>query len=227
MLDTGKLGDVQRCSPQLVVFDLDTDRVVRQYKIPAAQYRTGSSLFITPVVDVRDATPGSADTCPNTMVYIADVNGIGLLVYDFLQNTSWRVQNKYLYPSPYAGTFTLAGETFDLMDGVFGLALTPSASAGQHQRMERKPSEFSQQQRQHRYVYRPTQFPTATATSAPRPGFVSGILLSFGRLRYYASVAFCYACRCIVHEPVVPVDCVLPPCMFNLLADYRLCVWLR
>lgn len=219
MLDTGKIGDTHNCQPQLVAFDLDTDRVVLQYKIPAAQYRVGSSLFITPVVDVRDATPGTASTCPNTMVYMADVNGAGLLVYDTLRNRSWRVQNKYLYPSPHAGTFTLAGESFDLMDGVFGLALTPLASAagatGGQRQAPKRPEEFSQQQRQQRYVYRQSsQFPTAsistTATSsASQSPFVSGILMSLDMLRYYASIAYCYACRCTFHDhPMGPVDCV-------------------
>lgn len=131
MLDTGKIGNtnVQNCPPQLVAFDLDTDQVIQRYKFPENQYKIGSSLYITPVVDVRDATPATASNCPNTMVYIADVTGFGLLVYDLQQDRSWRVQNKNLYSAPHAGTFTIAGESFDLMDGVFGLALTPAQQA--------------------------------------------------------------------------------------------------
>lgn len=125
MLDTGKLGGSQVCSPQLIVFNLDNDEVVRQYKFPGKDYTTGPSLFITPVVDVRDPTPGTAKTCPNTMVYIADVGGFGVVVYDMLQNRSWRLQNKFFYPNPHFGTFTIKGESFDLMDGVFGLAVSP------------------------------------------------------------------------------------------------------
>lgn len=98
---------------------------MQQYKFPSNVYRTGPSLFITPIVDVRDPTPGTATTCPNTMVYIADVTGFGIVVYDFQQNRSWRLQNKFFYPNPHFGTFTIAGESFDLMDGVFGLAVSP------------------------------------------------------------------------------------------------------
>lgn len=148
VLDSGRVGDTQSCAPQLVVFDLDNDQVVRQYKFPALQFKTGTSLFITPAVDVRDPLPGSAYTCPNTMVYIADVNGFGIVVYDFAANRSWRVQNKFMYPSPYAGTFTLSGETFDLMDGVFGLALTPRG--GQQTMMN-----SNNRQQQQRQAYRP------------------------------------------------------------------------
>lgn len=56
--------------------------------------------------------------------------GFGLLVYDSQANRSWRVQNKLFYPNPDYGTHTVAGESFDLMDGVFGLALTPRNQIG-------------------------------------------------------------------------------------------------
>lgn len=61
------------------------------------------------------------------MVYIADVSGFGVMVYDYQRNVAWRTQNKYFYPNPDNGTFTIAGESFDLMDGVIGLALSPKS----------------------------------------------------------------------------------------------------
>lgn len=64
--------------------------------------------------------------CRDTMAYIADVLAFGVMVYDFRQNRSWRTQNKLFYSDPDFGTHTVAGESFDLMDGVFGLALTPA-----------------------------------------------------------------------------------------------------
>lgn len=59
------------------------------------------------------------------MAYIADVNSHSILVYDHANDRSWRVQNKLFYPCPAYGTYTIAGESFDLMDGVFALALSP------------------------------------------------------------------------------------------------------
>lgn len=58
------------------------------------------------------------------MVYIADVTGYGVMVYDYQRNVAWRTQNKYFYPTPDNGTFTIAGESFDLMDGVLGMSLS-------------------------------------------------------------------------------------------------------
>lgn len=123
VLDTGRIGDDQLCRPQLLVFDLATDRLVHRYKFPVEQVRTGMSLFVTPVVDVRD--PGPLGRCENTMVYIADVTGFGIVVYDLRRGRSWRTHNKLVYPVPTYGTFNVAGEEFDLMDGILGMALSP------------------------------------------------------------------------------------------------------
>lgn len=48
-------------------------------------------------------------SCSNTFVYIADVTGYGLVVYDFAMDKTWRVENKLLYPFPPEGTFKIQG----------------------------------------------------------------------------------------------------------------------
>lgn len=125
VLDTGRIGLTVYCAPQLVVFNLENDQVIQRYRFPEGVYRPGLSLLITPIVDVRDPLPGS---CSNTMVYIADVQGFAIIVYDFQRSTSWRVQNKLFYPYPNFGTHTIAGESFDLMDGVLALSLSAHPS---------------------------------------------------------------------------------------------------
>lgn len=126
-MDTGRIGAQQYCQPQLLVFNLDTDTLIHRYRFPENQFKSGVSLFLTPVLDVKDPPPGR---CLDTKVYIADVTGFGLIVYDSRANRSWRVQNKLFYPNPNYGTHTIAGESFDLMDGIFGLALTPANTRG-------------------------------------------------------------------------------------------------
>jgi hypothetical protein len=69
--------------------------------------------------------PLPSGSCDNTRVYIADVTGFGLISYDMQTKNSWRVDNKLFFPHPRRGTFNIAGENFELMDGLFGLALTP------------------------------------------------------------------------------------------------------
>lgn len=48
VLDTGVINDVRKCPPQLFIFNLRTDKLVKNYKFPRTQYND-ISLFITPV----------------------------------------------------------------------------------------------------------------------------------------------------------------------------------
>jgi Major royal jelly protein len=48
VLDTGRIDNEYKCSPQLVVFNLKTDRLVHRYRFTRKFY-TDSSLFVTPV----------------------------------------------------------------------------------------------------------------------------------------------------------------------------------
>lgn len=125
ILDTGKIENQQICRPQLLSFSLRTNKVLSQYKFPKEQFKD-DSLFVTLVADNRD----TGDKCRDTFVYIADVTGHGLLVYDHRNSRSWRITNNLFYPYPPHGTFHIKGDTFDLMDGILGLALSPLKQDG-------------------------------------------------------------------------------------------------
>ncbi|CAG4979942.1 unnamed protein product [Colias eurytheme] len=120
VMDAGKIGDMQVCPPQLLAFDLHTDQLIYRHRVNASNY-IATSLFITPVVDTGRGPSG----CMNTYVYVADVSGFGLLVVDVANDRSWRVTHRHFFPYPNHGTFTIDGESFDLMDGVLGMALSP------------------------------------------------------------------------------------------------------
>ncbi|XP_050667032.1 protein yellow-like isoform X2 [Leptidea sinapis] len=123
VVDSGKIGDMQVCPPQVLAFDLQADRLLYRHKVNASNY-IATSLFITPVVDVRS-------DCRDTFVYVADVSGFGLLVVDVHRDRSWRVTHRHFFPYPSHGTFTIDGESFDLMDGVLGMALSPHLPNGE------------------------------------------------------------------------------------------------
>ncbi|XP_012284346.1 protein yellow [Orussus abietinus] len=125
VLDTGKLEERQLCRPQLLAFSLSTNRLLKRYKFPDRLFKA-DSLFVTPVVDVRS----HEDKCRETFVYVADVTGFSLLVYDAQRDESWKIKNKLFYPYPPHGTFHIKNETFDLMDGILGLALGPVRADG-------------------------------------------------------------------------------------------------
>ncbi|XP_045478063.1 major royal jelly protein 2-like isoform X2 [Harmonia axyridis] len=115
VLDNGSYQDDLICSPQIIAFDLKTNQVVYRYEIPANLLQS-NSLLVTPVVDVTDG-------CLNPFVYAADCQANSLIVYDQVRNSSWRIQDKTMYPDPNWGTYTILGESFDLMDGILGMAM--------------------------------------------------------------------------------------------------------
>uniref|UniRef100_A0A182S8Z6 Bee-milk protein n=1 Tax=Anopheles maculatus TaxID=74869 RepID=A0A182S8Z6_9DIPT len=123
VLDTGKIGEKRICLPQLVVFDMKTDTIIHRYRIPADQLVCELSLLVNLLVDVQDPSP--LGSCKNTKVYMADVTAPGMIVYDMAKGKSWRITNKQMHPNPDYGTFTIANESFDLMDGIVAMALSP------------------------------------------------------------------------------------------------------
>lgn len=66
----------------------------------------------------------SAEDCSDSIAYIADVTGYGLLLFSLQDKTSWRVNSPRFYPYPEYGIFTVNEITFSFMDGIFGLALS-------------------------------------------------------------------------------------------------------
>lgn len=86
-----------------------------RHKFPEDQLEA-NSLLITIAVDSRNK-------CSSQFAYIADVNGYQMLVYDATKRKSWRITSNYFHPFPTYGAFDLNGAQFDLMDGVFAIAL--------------------------------------------------------------------------------------------------------
>lgn len=121
------------------MFNLNTDQRLFTYYLADKDYNFRISNLVTPIVVVDDPPPyvgGPFDGyCRKTMLYIADVTG-SIIVFDYnLSITSsvkptWVAQNKYMYPVPNYSDFIIAGETFNFMDGVLGMAVSPKTDAG-------------------------------------------------------------------------------------------------
>lgn len=104
-----------------MIFDLGTDQLIHKYTIPADQAIYGNASLVTPIVEV-------GDTCEDSFLYIADVDKNGVVIYDLHKNRSWRLSNtrgNAFGPDDDAMNITIAGEFFDLTDGVLGMSLSP------------------------------------------------------------------------------------------------------
>jgi hypothetical protein len=123
VLDTGRINEFgtpsRICQPKLLIYNLaDNDVLLDRYEFPDGVVTAASSLTTT-VTDSR------SDNCRDSVAYIADLNASGLVVFDLVRRTSWRITHNFFYPYPRHGTFTISGTSFDLMDGVFGMSLGP------------------------------------------------------------------------------------------------------
>lgn len=83
------------------------------------------SILVTPMVDIRNG-----QCTGDTYVYVADAQAFSIIVHDTTKGTSWRIIDKSFYPYPNYGTFTILGDSFELMDGVLGMALAPVEPSG-------------------------------------------------------------------------------------------------
>lgn len=105
--------------PQLLVYDLHNDDLLRRHVLPMGQTKQ-SSFFANLAVEDSD--------CDNTYAYLADLGSPGLVVYSWREQESWRVQHHFFHPDPLAGNFSINGIEFQWDDGLYGLALTKAQS---------------------------------------------------------------------------------------------------
>lgn len=107
------------CPPKILIFDLNTDRVVRSIIFPRQVLRP-NSLLTNLVVD--ESIQGH---CDSSLVYISDTAAPGLVVYDSARDSAWRFMHPSMFPDPDFSDYEINGETFTLMDGIVGLAHSP------------------------------------------------------------------------------------------------------
>ncbi|XP_065366831.1 major royal jelly protein 1 [Calliphora vicina] len=121
VLDAGisrSLEDYEKtCPPKILVFDLKTNQVVRRIDFPAGVLR-GESLFTNLIID---ETTSKAGTCDDVFVYISDTVEPGIVVYDSIRDTTWRVTHPAMYPDPDFAQADILNDRFVLMDGIVGI----------------------------------------------------------------------------------------------------------
>ncbi|XP_034181033.2 dopaminechrome tautomerase [Osmia lignaria lignaria] len=122
VLDSGVMTSIDDfmpvCMPKIMVFDLQTDQLVRQYTFPREVLRPNTLLTNLIIDDV------SATTCDDVFIYMSDTVGPGILVFDGATDRSWRVMHASMYPHPDYSMYRIGSDTFELMDGVVGLAFS-------------------------------------------------------------------------------------------------------
>ncbi|XP_003695161.3 major royal jelly protein 2 isoform X2 [Apis florea] len=121
VLDSGLINNTQpMCSPKLLVFDLNASKLLKQVHIPhdvAVNSTTGKGGLVSLVVQ--------AESSMNTLVYIADHSGDGLIVYQNSDDSFHRLASNTFDYDPRYTKMTIEGESFTMQDGIYGMALSP------------------------------------------------------------------------------------------------------
>ncbi|XP_011694433.1 PREDICTED: major royal jelly protein 3-like [Wasmannia auropunctata] len=121
VLDNGKTGTNQVCNPKLLIFNLKNDTLVQKIDIPPviANNRTGSGLLVTPFVYVPS---GKCDRLLDEMiVFMADTQGSGIVIYDSSTRRMCRVESDCMKPTdPH---FSIAGQNFTYNGGISSMTV--------------------------------------------------------------------------------------------------------
>ncbi|XP_058797668.1 major royal jelly protein 1-like isoform X2 [Phymastichus coffea] len=127
VLDTGFLeGERITCEPQLLAFDLKTDRLIERIKIPnhIARGSNGQTMLATPIVETI------GQKCENTTVFMADPMGKGLVIWNGVR--LFRLENPLFGPTPGAENITSGNFTVNWPDtGIVTMDLSPKIFPGE------------------------------------------------------------------------------------------------
>ncbi|XP_031623400.1 protein yellow-like [Contarinia nasturtii] len=128
VMDTG-LADIlgsnpkQIAQPALVIFDLNTNKLIKRYTIPPEHIKD-DTFFANVIVDVPK------NGCDNAYAYIPDLGAYATVVYSFKSDRSWRVRHNFFYFDPINGDYNVGGVNFQWKDGIFALALGEQTDQG-------------------------------------------------------------------------------------------------
>ncbi|XP_043288897.1 major royal jelly protein 1-like [Venturia canescens] len=120
-VDLGRRGKTLMCPMKIMVFDLNTDQLIHTHILSDETSLNGMASYVTPIVEI-------GATCLDTHLFVADVIRHGMMVYDLRRDHSWRLNNTYgnaFGNDSDVSSLTIAGETFDLIDGTLGMSLSP------------------------------------------------------------------------------------------------------
>lgn len=113
------------CPPKILIYDLNTDQVVRRIDFPKEVVRK-ESLFTNIIVDETTSRP--ENHCDDAVVYISDTVEPAIVVYDSGRDLTWRLSHPSMYADPDFSESRIGNDRFNLSDGIVGLAFDVESS---------------------------------------------------------------------------------------------------
>ncbi|XP_018304160.1 major royal jelly protein 3 isoform X2 [Mycetomoellerius zeteki] len=121
VLDIGTIVTDQVCNPKLLIFNLKDDTLVKTIYIPIdiATNKTGSGLLIMPLVYIPNGK--CTQFLDEMIVFMADSEGYGLVVYNSFTKSMCRIESDYMKPTDTS--FSIAGKNFTYVGGIFSMTI--------------------------------------------------------------------------------------------------------
>ncbi|KAG5336732.1 MRJP3 protein, partial [Acromyrmex heyeri] len=120
VLDSGKIGPDYICNPKLLIFNLKDDTLVKTIYIPfdIANNATGFGLLLEPFVYVPKKC---TQFLHKMIVFMTDLQGKGLVVYDSSVKSMCRVESDYMIPT--SNFSSIANQKFRFDGGIFSTVI--------------------------------------------------------------------------------------------------------
>ncbi|XP_011700235.1 PREDICTED: major royal jelly protein 3-like [Wasmannia auropunctata] len=120
-MDNGKSDKEQLCNPKLLIFDLKDDKLVKIIPIPSnvATNQTGFGTMAIPFIYIPDGE--CTRFWDKMIIFISDMEGSGLVVYNLSTNRMCRVESDYMKPTDTF--FTVGGFNFTHVASTFALTI--------------------------------------------------------------------------------------------------------
>ncbi|KYN19175.1 Major royal jelly protein 5 [Trachymyrmex cornetzi] len=125
ILDIGYGPNNESCDPKLLIFNLENDTLVKTINIPpdVANNETGSGLLTTPFVYLPDKCKCNR-LLDKMIVFISDMIGSGLVVYDSSKNSLCRVESDFMRATDSIN-ITIANQTVSFTGSIYDLFYNP------------------------------------------------------------------------------------------------------
>ncbi|CAF4787906.1 unnamed protein product [Pieris macdunnoughi] len=115
-------GVKQIAPPALLIFDLNTDKLLHRYEFKDEELRDSSVLTSVEVELV-------GKNC-DAFAYIPDMGSNALLVFSLSKDDAWRVECPFFHFDPLSNVYRVGGIEFFWNDGVSSAVLSPSKKSG-------------------------------------------------------------------------------------------------
>ncbi|KAL6265635.1 hypothetical protein P5V15_002429 [Pogonomyrmex californicus] len=120
IMDSGRFEPKKPvCLAQIFIFDLSTDKLIKRVIIPSniSNNRNGTGLLASITV----IAPHCENIKDNAIIFMADSEGYGLIVYNSSTSKFCRIEHKFMKPT--AAYFTIANQSFYLPDGIIPITI--------------------------------------------------------------------------------------------------------